>query len=79
EDEKEEERLSAPQAWENKSLQNKQTHTSEIKHAQEYKNHTGHKADESYTQNIRALFLLSSMNDGSPGPPSDERARRCLQ
>ncbi|KAJ4938070.1 hypothetical protein JOQ06_002696, partial [Pogonophryne albipinna] len=51
-------------------------HTSEINHTEEYKKHTGHKADESYTQNIRALFLLSSMNDGSPGPPSDERTRR---
>lgn len=31
------------------------------------------------TRNIKALHLLSSMNDGSPGAPSDERSRRCLQ
>lgn len=41
--------------------------------------HTERHGQGKATLNIKALLLLSSMNDGSPGAPSDERSRRCLR
>lgn len=31
------------------------------------------------SENIKAVHLLSRMNDGPPGAPSDEGSRKCLQ
>lgn len=53
--------------------------TEEIKPTHSCEKTHGTKSCTAKTRYIKALHLLSGMNDGCLGAPSDERSRRCLQ